>query len=57
LRAGRKVALANSHGPDSLRSAVAGLGEGALAGTVDDAVACAIVVLAVPWAAAHRARS
>jgi predicted dinucleotide-binding enzyme len=57
LRAGRKVVLANSHGPDLLRSAVAGLGEGALAGTVDDAVAWAIVVLAVPWAAAHRARS
>jgi 8-hydroxy-5-deazaflavin:NADPH oxidoreductase len=51
LRAGRRVVIANSHGPDSLRSAVAALGEGALAGTVDDAVACAIVVLAVPWAA------
>ena len=51
LRAGRQVVIANSHGPDSLRSTVAALGEGALAGTVDDAVACAIVVLAVPWAA------
>ena len=51
MRAGRRVVIANSHGPDSLRSAVAALGEGALAGTVDDAVACAIVVLAVPWAA------
>jgi predicted dinucleotide-binding enzyme len=42
---------------DSLRSAVAALGEGALAGTVDDAVACAIVVLAVPWAAVASAVS
>jgi predicted dinucleotide-binding enzyme len=51
LRAGRNVVIANSHGPDSLRSAVAAPGEGAVAGTVEDAVACAIVVLAVPWAA------
>jgi predicted dinucleotide-binding enzyme len=43
LRAGREVVIAKSHGPDSLRSAVAALGEGALAGTVDDAVAWAIV--------------
>jgi 8-hydroxy-5-deazaflavin:NADPH oxidoreductase len=50
LRAGRKVVIANSHGPGWQRSAVAALGEGALAGTVDDAVACP-VVLAVPWAA------
>src|SRR6476620_8117950 len=57
LRAGRQVVIANSHGPDSLRSTVAALGEGALAGTVDDAVACAIVVLAVPWAAVASAVS
>jgi len=50
--AGRsEVVIANSNGPDSLRSAVAALGEGARAGTVDDAVACANVVLTVPWAA------
>jgi len=57
LRAGRQIIIANSHGPDSLRSAVAALGEGARAGTVDDAVACAIVVLAVPWAAVASAVS
>src|SRR6185503_10964203 len=57
LRAGRQVVIANSHGPDSLRSAVAALGEGARAGTVDDAVACANVVLAVPWAAVASAVS
>jgi len=57
LRAGWQVVIANSHGPDSLRSTVAALGEGALAGTVDDAVACAIVVLAVPWAAVASAVS
>ena len=57
LRADRQVVIANSHGPDSLRSTVAALGEGALAGTVDDAVACAIVVLAVPWAAVASAVS
>ena len=57
LRADRQVVIANSHGPDSLRSTVAALGEGALAGTVDDAVACAIVVLAVPWAAVASAIS
>jgi 8-hydroxy-5-deazaflavin:NADPH oxidoreductase len=57
LRAGRKVVIANSHGPESLRSAVAALGEEAVAGTVDDAAACAIVVLAVPWAAVASAVS
>jgi 8-hydroxy-5-deazaflavin:NADPH oxidoreductase len=51
LRAGRKVVIANNHGPESLRSAVAALGEGVLAGTVDEAAACPIVVVAVPWAA------
>src|SRR5690349_11343379 len=57
LRAGRQVVIANSHGPDSLRSAVAAPGEGAVAGTVEDAVACAIVVLAAPWAAVASAVS
>jgi len=51
LRADRQIITANSHGPDSLRSAVAALGEGARAGTVDDAVACANVLLTLPWAA------
>jgi 8-hydroxy-5-deazaflavin:NADPH oxidoreductase len=49
LRAGRQVVLANSRGPGSLASEVSALGEGASAGTVDQAAATDIVVLAVPW--------
>jgi predicted dinucleotide-binding enzyme len=49
-RAGRDVVIANSRGPDSLAPVVATLGEGASAGTVDDAAASAIVVIGVPWA-------
>jgi predicted dinucleotide-binding enzyme len=50
-RAGRDVVIANSRGPESLAAVVEALGEGASAGTVDDAAASAIVVIAVPWAA------
>ncbi|HXJ64268.1 MAG TPA: NAD(P)-binding domain-containing protein [Actinomycetota bacterium] len=49
LRAGRRVVLANSRGPESLTSVVSGLGEGASAGTVDAASRADIVVVAVPW--------
>ena len=49
LRAGREVVLANSRGPESLSSEVATLGDGATAGTVEQAAQDAIVVLAVPW--------
>lgn len=49
LRAGRQVVLANSRGPESLASVVAAFGEGASAGTVDEAAGAGIVVLAVPW--------
>jgi len=49
LRAGREVVLANSRGPDSLSSEVATLGDGATAGTVEQAAQDPIVVLAVPW--------
>jgi 8-hydroxy-5-deazaflavin:NADPH oxidoreductase len=49
LRAGRHVVIANSRGPESLTSVVAGLGEGVRAGTVKDAAAADIVVLAVMW--------
>ena len=49
LRAGRQVVIANSRGPGSLASVVSTLGEGASAGTVDQAAATGIVVLAVPW--------
>jgi 8-hydroxy-5-deazaflavin:NADPH oxidoreductase len=48
-RAGRAVVIANSRGPEALTSLVATLGDGVAAGAVDDAVAAAVVVLAVPW--------
>ena len=49
LRAGRPVVIANSRGPESLASVVSALGDGASAGTVADAAASRIVVIAVPW--------
>jgi len=49
LRAGRSVVVANSRGPETLTGAVSELGEGVSAGTVDEAAAAAIVVIAVPW--------
>ena len=48
-RAGRQVVIANSRGPQSLTSVVDALGDGVSAGTVSDASAADIVVLAVPW--------
>jgi 8-hydroxy-5-deazaflavin:NADPH oxidoreductase len=56
-RAGRDVVIANSRGRESLAAVVEALGEGASAGTVDDAAASAIVVIAVPWAAVPAAVS
>ncbi len=49
LQAGHKVKLSNSHGPDSLRDIVTRLGSGATAATKEEAVACEMVLLAVPW--------
>jgi 8-hydroxy-5-deazaflavin:NADPH oxidoreductase len=49
LRAGRRVVIANSRGPDSLTSMVSALGEGVSAVTADEAAAAGIVVIAVPW--------
>ena len=49
LRAGRSVVISNSRGPESLASVVSTLGEGASAGTVDEAATADVVVLAVPW--------
>jgi predicted dinucleotide-binding enzyme len=49
LRADRQVVIANSRGPESLTSLVEALGQGVSAGTVKDASAADIVVLAVPW--------
>ena len=48
-RAGRAVVIANSRGPESLGSVVSALGDGASAGTVANAAASGIVVVAVPW--------
>jgi predicted dinucleotide-binding enzyme len=49
LRAGRRVVIANSRGPESLASVVSALGNGVSAGTVGEAASADIVVLAVPW--------
>lgn len=49
LKAGHKVKLSNSRGPESLRGIVKQLGPGAMAATREEAVACEIVLLAVPW--------
>jgi predicted dinucleotide-binding enzyme len=49
LRAGRQVVIANSRGPESLASVVASLGDGVSAGTIKDAAAADIVVVAVMW--------
>ena len=49
LRAGRRVVIANSRGPESLTSVVSELGAGASAGTVEQASAVSMVVIAVPW--------
>ena len=48
LRAGRRVVIANSRGPESLASVVSELGDGVSAGTVEQAAAVGIVVIAVP---------
>jgi len=49
LRAGRRVVIANSRGPESLASVVSALGDGVSAGTVGEAASTRIVVVAVPW--------
>src|ERR1700739_2376880 len=49
LKAGHKVKLSNRRGPDSLREIVNQLGSGATAATKEEAAACEMVLLAVPW--------
>jgi 8-hydroxy-5-deazaflavin:NADPH oxidoreductase len=49
LKAGHKVKLSNSRGPDSLRKIVNQLGPGATAVSRQEAAACEMVLLAVPW--------
>jgi predicted dinucleotide-binding enzyme len=48
-RADRSIVIANRRGPESLTSVVSTLGTGVSAGTVDQAAAAPIVVVAVPW--------
>jgi predicted dinucleotide-binding enzyme len=54
-RAGRQVVIANSRGPESLTGVVQDVGDGVSAGTVKDAAAADIVVLAVMWPDVPRA--
>ena len=54
-RAGRPVVIANRHGPQSLASVVQELGDRVSAGTVPEAAAADIVVLAVMWPDVPRA--
>ena len=49
LQAGHQVKLSNSRGPDSLRETVKQLGPGATAASRQEAAACEVVLLAVPW--------
>jgi 8-hydroxy-5-deazaflavin:NADPH oxidoreductase len=49
LEVGHRVKLSNSRGPESLRDAVASLGNAATAATREEAAACEMVLLAVPW--------
>jgi len=49
LKAGHKVRLSNSRGPESLREIVNRLGPEVMAVTKEAAAACEIVLLAVPW--------
>ena len=51
LKAGHKVKLSNSRGPESLREIINQLGPGAMAATTEEAAACEVVLLAVPWEA------
>ena len=48
-RAGRSVVIANRHGPESLAAVVPELGDRVSAGTVAEAAAADVVVLAVMW--------
>jgi hypothetical protein len=54
-RAGRGVVIANNRGPESLAAVVEALGTGVSAGTVGEAAASAMVVIAVPWASVPEA--
>jgi predicted dinucleotide-binding enzyme len=55
LRAGRQVVIATSCGPESLTATVEALGTGVSAGTVKQAAAGDVVVVAVMWPQVARA--
>jgi predicted dinucleotide-binding enzyme len=55
LRARRSVVIANSRGPESLTSVVSEFGDGVSGGTVQQAAAAGVVVVAVPWPRVHQA--
>src|SRR5205085_9835770 len=49
MGAGREVVIANRRGPESLAAVVVALGPGATVGTIAEAAAAPMVVIAVPW--------
>jgi len=49
LKAGHNVKISNNRGPESLRGIVNQLGRGATAVPKEEAAACEMVLLAVPW--------
>ncbi len=49
LKAGFNVKISNNRGPESLREIVNQLGRGATAVPKEEAAACEMVLLAVPW--------
>ena len=49
LKPGHKVKLSNRRGPESLQEIIDQLGPGAMAATTEEAAACEVVLLAVPW--------
>jgi len=49
LKAGHTIKISNSRGPSTLGQTVQTLGSGVTAVTTEEAAACEIVVLAVPW--------
>ena len=53
-RAGVKVAIANTRGPESLRPLVASLGSGVRAVPLDEALASEIILVAIPFTAVER---
>jgi 8-hydroxy-5-deazaflavin:NADPH oxidoreductase len=55
LAAGRKVAISNSRGPESLGKVTAELGADAEAGTTAQAAQAPLVVLAAPWTSVENA--